>query len=221
MNKKEVLEEFQRNIIISDAIETLDNFTSKEKFADHYNKILEQIDAGFKCSIITDHKLIKQSKNLEWIDHGDYAIAYDPINKSCLMKIKEEEKMEKKELMNAKDLISLCMIYPNISITADSVKEEVNRIINSDEMYNAITGAMQNDETCVKFNIRYSFKLFYQKLKYSDNLYRLFKSTMIEKMREKEFTVTNFQFEPRQFSFLVDWKQAMTEKICEDDKVEE
>ena len=152
---------------------------------------------------------------------GGYAIAYDPINKTCLMKIKEEEKMEKKELMNAKDLVSLCMIYPNISITADKVKEEVNRIINSDEMYNAITGAMQNDETCVKFNISYSFKLFYQKLKYSDNLYRLFKSTMIEKMREKEFTVTNFQFEPRQFSFLVDWKQAMTEKILEDDKVEE
>ena len=194
---------------------------SSKLFSDYYNKLLEEYGEVFKLNIISGSSDIEKTRDLEWIDHEDYAIAYDPINKTCLMKIKEEEKMEKKELMNAKDLVSLCMIYPNISINTEKVKEEVNRVINSDEMYNAITGAMQNDETCVKFDIRYSFKLFYRKLKYSDNLYRLFKNTMIQKMKEKGFSVENFQFEPNKFSFLVDWKQAMTEKICEDDKVEE
>ena len=55
---------------------------------------------------------IEKTKDLEWIDHGDYAIAYDPINKVCLMKITAKDKDNKTKEIGLKN-------YKNITKVLD------------------------------------------------------------------------------------------------------
>ena len=68
---------------------------SSKLFSDYYNKLLEEYGEAFKLNIISGSSDIEKTKDLEWIDHGDYAIAYDPINKVCLMKITAKNKDNK------------------------------------------------------------------------------------------------------------------------------
>ena len=103
-------EEVTKNIVIEQIIKnikkTVSDKTSRyifqdieenssKLFSDYYNKLLEEYGEAFKLNIISGSSDIEKTKDLEWIDHGDYAIAYDPINKVCLMKITAKNKDNK------------------------------------------------------------------------------------------------------------------------------
>jgi hypothetical protein len=197
---------------------------SSKLFSDYYNKLLEKYEETFKLNLILDPSDIEKTKDLKWIDHGDYAIAYDPINKVCLMKIikmdEEEEKMEKKELMDAKKLISLCMVYPNATINKDILERKIDEIINSDDIYNSITHAMQFDKTSTWATLPYAKDPIYHKLKYALSAGKFFEETLTRKMKEKGFDVDSFGYKDTEITFVIDWQHALYEKIAEEENDE-
>ena len=99
-------EEVTKNIVVNQTIKNIKKMVSDKTscytfqdieenssklFSDYYNKLLEEYGEVFKLNIISGSSDIEKTKDLEWIDHGGYAIAYDPINKVCLMKIVQED----------------------------------------------------------------------------------------------------------------------------------